>query len=76
MQKSEHATARVGAYLDGRGPTHIDSLIDRVWSFTDDGDPRWIGVALMRLCEQSKVRYLSCDDNHQHDDGCLVEAVQ
>jgi hypothetical protein len=41
---------------------------------TDDGDPRWIMVALLRLHQTGQARYPApgCGDNHDHDDECTV----
>lgn len=74
MMKSECAKQRVVARLDrADGPVHLAELIGEAWELTDDGDPRWIGVALMNLNKEGLVRYLTCDDNHNHGSTCAVE---
>lgn len=75
MQKSEYATDLVGRFLDGRGPVALTDLVSRASFLTDDGDPRWVGVALSHLTNAGKARYLTCDGNHNHDGSCQVEAV-
>ena len=75
MLKSEYAIDQVARYLAGRGPVTLANLIDQAWLFTDDGDPRWVGVALTHLSRDGKVRYLSCDNNHHHGASCQVESV-
>lgn len=76
MMKSEYAIEQVRKYLTRAGqPVKLDDLITKAWLFTDDGDPRWVMVALMRLNAAGDVRYLTCDDNHNHDSDCAVEAV-
>lgn len=75
MRKSEYAYDQLQRHLDGRGPVALDSLIGNAWLFTDDGDPRWIGAGLSQLSRDGKVRYPSCDNNHNHDSGCTVELV-
>lgn len=76
MLKSEFAIEQVSRRLAGAGPVTIETLISEVWRYTEDGDPRWIGVALMRLHEAGDIRYLTCDDNHDHDSTCAVEIVR
>lgn len=74
MMKSEYAKQQVTTRLSkAGGPVHIEDLIRRVWQLTDDGDPRWIGVALMNLNREGRVRYPTCDDNHDHRAACTVE---
>lgn len=76
MMKSEYAKQQVTRRLTrAEAPISIDDLISEVWGLTDDGDPRWIGVALMNLNNEGRVRYLTCDDNHNHDATCTVELV-
>ena len=75
MLKSQYAIEQVQRHLNGAGPVTIRSLIDRVWSFTDDGDPRWLGYALLKLDETGKVRHVTCDPSHDHSDACTVEAT-
>lgn len=75
MLKSEYAIQQVRKRLTGAGPIKVDTLIAEVWGYTDDGDPRWIGVALMRLREAGQIEYPTCDHNHDHGDGCTVQMV-
>jgi hypothetical protein len=75
MLKSEYAQQQVKEYLtDVGGPVKLASLITRVDWLTDDGDPRWIVVALLRLHQTGQARYPApgCGDNHDHDDECTV----
>lgn len=76
MLKSEYACNQVKDQIDRHGTVKIVDLIDLVWLLTDDGDPRWIAVALLRLNQAGAIRYLTCDDNHNHNAGCTVEAVR
>lgn len=77
MRKSEYALQMVRGRLKDHGePLPIQSgLIDQAFLLTDDGDPRWIGVALMHLNQQGEVRYPACNHEHYHDDTCTVELV-
>jgi hypothetical protein len=82
MMKSEYAAIRTHNYLRAAGaPVRLDDLIRRAETLTDDGDPRWIGVALLRLNQEGEIRYLPredgviCDDNHHHDSECAVKLV-
>lgn len=76
MMKSEYALEQVLRRLThADGPVLLDDLIRQAWSLTDDGDPRWIMVALMNLNKQGKVRYLTCNHNHNHSATCAVELV-
>ncbi len=75
MLKGEYALQQVRERLIGAGPVTLDTLIAEAWRYTDDGDPRWVGVALMRLNQAGEIRYLSCDDNHNHDSTCAVEFI-
>lgn len=57
----------------GDGPATLDQLMNELgWV----GDPRWIGVALMHLRRDQKIRYTACDAGHNHSGECTVEAVQ
>lgn len=77
MRKSEYAQQQVENWLTrAAGPVKLDELVARVWEFTDDGDPRWISVALMYLVQDGKVRYPRCDHNHNHGDACTVEWIR
>lgn len=76
MLRSEYAIEQVRDRLArAEQPVLLDDLIGEAGSLTDDGDPRWIAVALMRLNQAGQVRYLTCDDNHHHDSTCAVEAT-
>jgi hypothetical protein len=75
MRKSEYAYDQVQRHLAGRGPVALDTLIDQSWLFADDGDPRWIGVALSQMSRDGKVRYPVCDNNHNHGAECTVELI-
>ena len=76
MLKSEYARQQVLAWLRGADEVvYISDLIHVAWRLTDDGDPRWIGVALMHLVKEGLVRYPTCDDNHNHDSTCTVKLV-
>lgn len=79
MLLSEYAYDQVERHLaNAGGPVKLAGLRDRVHSLTADGDFRWVGVALMNLVRDGKVRYLvdGCDDNHDHDGECTVELIQ
>lgn len=78
MRYSEYAYRQVERHLAAAGqPIKLDDLIARAHALTADDDPRWIGVALMNLNRDGKVRYLAegCDDNHSHGSQCTVEAI-
>ena len=52
------------------GPATLDQLMNRLgWV----GDPRWIAVALMHLNRDKKIRYTTCDGDHNHSGGCTVD---
>lgn len=77
MRHAEFAQREVAAYLENaEGSVALDDLIKEVWSLTDDGDPRWIGVAIGHLSRAGQVRHLTCDHNHNHNSGCMVEWVR
>lgn len=73
MLKSEYATLQVAARLAAVGTVTLDELVQQAWLFTDDGDPRWVMVALGRLERDGKITYPTCDGEHDHDDACTVK---
>jgi hypothetical protein len=77
MLKSEYALQQVEDHLRrADAPVEIESgLIDRAWLLTDDGDPRWIGVALTKLNSQGRLAYPKCSHEHYHDSACTVQLV-
>lgn len=76
MLKSEYARDQLERFLVGRGtPVRIDILIDNVWLFTEDGDPRWLGAAVSHFDGTGQLRHLTCDPNHDHNSECAVEWV-
>jgi hypothetical protein len=76
MLKSEYARQQLKTYLSAAAaPITIDSLIDNVWLFTDDGDPRWLGAAVSHFDGTGELRHVTCDANHQHTSECTVEWV-
>lgn len=77
MLKSEYAREQLERFLThAGGPVTIRSLIDKVWLFTDDGDPRWIGAAVSHFDGVGRLRHVTCDPDHHHDDQCTVEWVE
>jgi len=74
MLVSEYARQQVARRLAAAGePVTIDALIADAWRLTDDGDPRWIGVAVTHLEKAGLLRHVTCDNNHQHDSTCTLE---
>jgi hypothetical protein len=39
------------------------------------GDWRWVLLSFDVLAERGVVRYVNCHLNHDHDGGCVIEAV-
>lgn len=65
----EHA---ILTFLDN-GPCTLDDLLTHLsWV----NDRRWVGVAMMHLDRGGRVRHVTCDFNHNHDSGCMVEVVR
>lgn len=76
MLRSEYAREQLERYLRAAaGPVTIDSLIDKVWLFTDDGDPRWLGAAASHFDDTGQLRHVTCYANHHHTSECTVEWV-
>ncbi len=76
MLKSEYAAEQLRKELTkAGGPVPIRSLIDKAWELTDDGDPRWIGVAVSRFDGAGQLRHSCVGPNHNHNDSCTVEWV-
>jgi len=54
------------------GPATLDQVMGWL-SWVDD--PRWVMGALMHLRRGKKIRYTTCDADHNHG-FCTVEAVR
>jgi hypothetical protein len=39
-------------------------------------DRRWIGVAMMHLERDGKIRYVDCVAGHSHGEACVVERIE
>lgn len=76
MLKSVYAADQVRKYLmQAGGPVKIRELVDKASDLTDDGDPRWIGVAVSRFDGAGQLRHSCIGPNHNHTDECTVRWV-
>lgn len=55
----------------GSGPVTIGQMIANGYS----DDPRWTGVALMHLRRDGRIRYTTCEPEHNHGGDCTVELI-
>lgn len=66
---------QIALVLEG-GPLTLAEMEDRLPPEIRAVDRRWIGVAVHQMLRDGRIRTTGCDNNHNHDGACVVEAVQ